>query len=182
MTYAAEEQATTRESGAVEVMDAVFRKTILGYNESEHHHVLSRPQLRRLLDLIDGEQGLDALLPHFRPAELGELVSELLNLGLIEPVSLSELPGDTALEGVDAMQRSLTPMQFEAARRAAMHATMELLGDAARPFIAGLIHCQDSAMLRDAIDGIKAAVTERCCAGAAKLLVETVRAAARLDH
>ena len=60
MTYAAEEQATTRESGAVEVMDAVFRKTILGYNESEHHHVLSRPQLRRLLDLIDGEQGLDA--------------------------------------------------------------------------------------------------------------------------
>lgn len=182
MTYAAEEQATTRESGAVEVMDAVFRKTILGYNESEHHHVLSRPQLRRLLDLIDGEQGLDALLPFFRPAELGELVSELLNLGLIEPVSLSELPGDTALEGVDAMQRSLTPMQFEAARRAAMHATMELLGDAARPFIAGLIHCQDSAMLRDAIDGIKAAVTERCSAGAAKLLVETVRAAARLDH
>ena len=62
MTYAAEEQATTRESGAVEVMDAVFRKTILGYNESEHHHVLSRPQLRRLLDLIDGEQGLDALV------------------------------------------------------------------------------------------------------------------------
>ena len=37
-------------------------------------------------------------------------------------------------------------------------------------------------MLRDAIDGIKAAVTERCSAGAAKLLVETVRAAARLDH
>ncbi len=65
--------------------------------------------------------------------------------------------------------------------RAAMHATMELLGDAARPFIAGLIHCQDSAMLRDAIDGIKVAVTARCSAGAAKLLVETVRAAARLD-
>ena len=84
MTYAAEECRTARESGTVEVMDAVFRKTILGYNEAEHHHVLSRPQLRRLLDLIDGEQGMDALLPFFRPSELGELITELLNLGLIE--------------------------------------------------------------------------------------------------
>ena len=34
MTYAAEECRTARESGTVEVMDAVFRKTILGYNEA----------------------------------------------------------------------------------------------------------------------------------------------------
>lgn len=181
MTYAAEECRTARESGTVEVMDAVFRKTILGYNEAEHHHVLSRPQLRRLLDLIDGEQGMDALLPYFRPSELGELITELLNLGLIEATSSSTWTGEMPTVAPDAMQRSLTPMQFEAARRAAMHTTMELLGDDARPYIAGLIHCHDSAMLRDAIHGIQAAVTQHCSAGAAKLLVETVRAAARLD-
>ena len=174
MTYAAEECRTVRESGTVEVMDAVFRKTILGYNEAEHHHVLSRPQLRRLLDLIDGEQGMDALLPFFRPSELGELITELLNLGLIEATSSSTWTGEMPTVAPDAMQRSLTPMQFEAARRAAMHATMELLGDDARPYIAGLIHCHDSAMLRDAIKAAMQALDHASAAFAARRMNRSI--------
>ena len=54
-----------RKRGGAKSWTQFFARPYHGYNESEHHHVLSRPQLRRLLDLIDGEQGLDALLPIF---------------------------------------------------------------------------------------------------------------------
>lgn len=180
MTFVAEEPISPRYRGAVQMDDAVFRKTVAGRAEVERTAPLADPALRRMLHMIDGERTLAGLRPFFRPAEADTLVAELLHRALIEALP-GHAPTTPVVDASDTPRRSLSVMQFEAARRAAMRTTTELLGDAALPYIAGLVHCQDSDMLRSVIDGIKAEVSKRCSPGAARLLVETVRAAARLD-
>ncbi len=165
--------------GRYQMEEVTFRKTIAGHNEFEHRHVLNRAELRRLLILIDGKKSLDALVAYFRAFEFAGLLSELLALGMIEPISADYAFCPVTVQEALATKSALKPMQFEAARRAAMHAASELLGNVARPYCALLVECQDSMALREVLSDIQNKLTETLGDDAATLFIETVRDAVK---
>jgi hypothetical protein len=165
------------------VMEEVtFRKTISGHNEFAHRHVLSRPELRRLLILIDGKKPIDTLVSYFRAFEFAGLLDELLALGMIEPVCADHGVAHAASREALGNQSSLKPMQFEAARRAAMHAATELLGTQARTFCAKLVMCQDSLALRVVLSQIQEKLSATLGEDAATLFIETVRDTVKMSR
>jgi hypothetical protein len=165
------------------VMEEVtFRKTIAGHNEFEHRHVLSRPELRRLLILIDGKKPVETLVSYFRAFEFASLLDELLALGLIEPVCAEHAHAHAASKEALGDQSSLKPMQFEAARRAALHAATELLGTQARSFCAKLVMCQDSMALRVVLSQVQEQLSVTLGDDAATLFIETVRDAVKMSR
>jgi hypothetical protein len=162
--------------------EVTFRKTIAGHNEFEHRHVLHRAELRRLLILIDGKKSLDVLVAYFREFEFTGLLSELFALGMIEPVSEDHVFCPITVQEELAARSALKPMQFEAARRAAMHAASELLGTVARPYCANLVACQDSMTLRAVLSDIQEKLIETLGNDAATLFIETVRDAVKITR
>jgi hypothetical protein len=169
-----------RDSYVVE--EVTFRKTINGHHEFEHRHVLSRPELRRLLILIDGKKAVDELVSYFRAFELAGLLDELLALGMIEPVLASENASEVTVQQAIGQRSSLKPHQFEAARRAAMHAATELLGVQARPHFAELGLCQDSLALRVVLERIQQQLKEKLGDDAAVLFIQSVREAVKTSR
>jgi hypothetical protein len=162
--------------------EVTFRKSLAGLNEFEHRHVINHAALRRLLILIDGKRSVDTLVQYFRAYEFAGLLSELLALGLIEPVSATESFCNSSVNEALAKRSSLKPMQFEAARRAALHAASELLGTLARPYCAQLIACQDSGGLRIVLDTIQEKLIATLGTDASTLFIETVRDAVKVSH
>jgi hypothetical protein len=160
---------------AIVVDDVVFRKSVAGHNEVEHRHTFLRPELRRLLILIDGHSAIDEFAPLFRRGDLPRLFDELLALGLVESVSTAPLFKRSSLNDVLARTDSLTPAQFEAARRAALHATSELLGRLARPYCDRIVACTDSAQFREVLDDVSAKLSQLMGSDAVTLFIETVR-------
>jgi hypothetical protein len=173
-------RVTSTESYVME--EITFRKSLAGHNETEHRHVISRPALRRLLILIDGKRSIDVLVQYFRAYEFSGLLSELLALGLIEPVSNEQAFCHTSVNEVMGKRSSLKPMQFEAARRAAMHATSELLGTLARPYCAQLVACQDSGALRITLSSIQDKLVTTLGSDASTIFIETVRDAVKMSQ
>jgi hypothetical protein len=171
---------SSRESYVVE--EVTFRKTIAGHHEFEHRHVLNRPELRRLLILIDGKKAVDELVSYFRAFELAGLLDELLALGMIEPVSSSEDASEVTVRQAIGQRSSLKPQQFESARRAALHAATELLGVEARRHLAELGKCQDSIDLRAVLEKIQQQLKTTLGGDAAVLFIQTVREAVKTSR
>jgi hypothetical protein len=165
------------------VMEEItFRKSVAGHNEFEHRHVLKRPELRRLLILIDGKRSIDSIVCYFRSFEFSSLLGELLELGMIEPVSSTQSVTHATVEQALGERSALKPMQFEAARRAAMHAASELLGTVARPYCASLTACQNSRDLRMVLSAVQEKLAECVGEDAATLFIESVRDAVKMSH
>jgi hypothetical protein len=160
---------------AIVVEDVIFRKSVAGYHEVEHRHSFLRPELRRLLVLIDGHTPLNHYVPYFRSGDLPQLRDELLALGLVESVSCAPLFVRATLDDALARANSLTPAQFEAARRAALLGTSELLGRVAIPYCDRIVGCTDGAQFREVLDDVCAKLSQLMGSDAVTLFVETVR-------
>jgi hypothetical protein len=160
-------------------MGGTFRKTQAGVEELERRQLGLRPELRRLLILIDGKRSTSSIVGLFRPGELENLLDELQSFGMIEATvtSTSFLP--TSMQ--DATDRSpLTDAQFRAAVVAAKNAAKELLGRDAKEFLAKFDACKDSKQLRLAISEIQLRLMSVLGEDAATIFVVAVRDAARL--
>jgi hypothetical protein len=168
-----------RARNAIVVEDVVFRKTLLGHNELEHRHMMLRPELRRLLILVDGHTPIEDFGALFRMGELPKFLDELLALGLVESISATPLFESTSIADLFGKTNSLSLAQFESARRAAMYAATELLGRTARPYCDQLVACNDSGELRVVLDRINAKMKEVIGEDAVTLFIETVRDAAK---
>jgi hypothetical protein len=158
-------------------MGGTFRKTQAGIDELERRALKLRPELRRLLILIDGKRATAAMVPLFRANELENLLDELMAFGMIEATvtSTSFLPNQMR----DASNRlPLTDAQFRAAVEAAKAAARDLLGREAKDFIGKLDHCKDSAALRVVISEIQLRLISVLGEDAATLFVTAIRDAA----
>jgi hypothetical protein len=161
------------------VEDIVFRKSLAGHNELEHRHLMLRPELRRLLILIDGHSSVEDFAPLFRVGELPKFLDELLALGLVESTSATPMFAYASLADVFGKTNALTRAQFESARRTACYAASELLGRIARPYCDRLLACNDSGELRIVLDDINSKMREMIGPDAVTLFIETVRDAAK---
>lgn len=160
---------------AIVVDDVIFRKSVSGHNEVEHRHTFLRPELRRLLILIDGHTAFDEFAPLFRSGDLPGLLDELLAMGLVESVSSAPLFARATLNEALTRPNSLSPAQFESARRAALHAASELLGRVARPYCDRITGCTDGEQFREVLDDVCAKLSQLMGSDAVTLFVETVR-------
>ncbi|TAG79459.1 MAG: hypothetical protein EAZ24_05870 [Burkholderiales bacterium] len=156
---------------------ACFRRTISGHNESEHHLSLLRPVLARLLTLIGDGQSIDELAHFVRANELPELLAELVSLGFIEPMPVSE----AEVEAIDE-RTTLSPMGFETLRREVLHSATELLGADVRPYLEQLYAVAHSGELRLVIDALMQHIALVRSESDAKLFIQTIRSVARLTR
>jgi hypothetical protein len=121
--------------------EITFQQTTKGQDELRQCEKVTKPQLRQLLSLIDGNTSIETLAPFFQSQNFAAMLSELLSLEMIEPIAAIE--PDEGPSAYEALNAALRPTQFETARRAAMRATTELLGKLARPYCASLVVCND---------------------------------------
>lgn len=156
----------------------VFRKTISGRHEFEHHGTSLRAELRRLLVLVDGKREAQSLTSCFRSGELPRLLRELCELGLIESTSCESVLTDTSIADAVLEIRSLTDAQFKAVRTAAMHAASELLGALGKPHCAALGACKELVLLRTLLTKLGEQIKSTLGADASTLLFAIVRDAA----
>ncbi len=166
-------------------MQPIFKKTLAGIAELERHTLKLRPELRRLLIMIDGKRSVDSLVPFFRPNELPLLVDELLQCGAIEtivPVAqiASDGDGDDQLTvAVTTLRGTLSKAQLSAAISAAKTRCKSKLGRAADRFISDLDKCTDSAALRVCISDIQLKLMADFGEDSATQFVTAVREAVR---
>lgn len=166
-------------------MQPTFKKTPAGIAELERHTLKLRPELRRLLIMIDGKRSVDSLVPFFRPNELPILVDELLQCGAIETlVPATQLATDG--DGEDQLtvafttaRGTLSKAQLSAAVSAAKTHCKSKLGRAADRFILELDKCDDSAALRVSISAIQLKLMAEFGETAATEFVVAVREAVR---
>lgn len=166
-------------------MQPTFKKTPAGIAELERHTLKLRPELRRLLIMIDGKRSVDSLVSFFRPNELPVLVDELLQCGAIETsVPVAQLSSDG--DGEDQLtvaftiaRGTLSKTQLAAAISAAKTHCKSKLGRTADRFIAELDKCSDSAALRVSISDIQLKLMAEFGEEAATQFVVAVREAVR---
>jgi hypothetical protein len=155
-----------------------FRKTAAGQIEIEHRALGLRPELRRLLIMIDGKRTVDSLATLVRANELPVLLDELFAFDMIEATETPSSFLPTAARDVNDRQ-PLTPGQFKAACEAAISAARELLAADAKPYIAKISKCQDSNALRVVVSEVQLALIGRLGEDAATIFVDSIRSAAR---
>jgi hypothetical protein len=155
-----------------------FRKTAAGQIEIERRALGLRPELRRLLIMIDGKRSMDGLATLVRANELSTLLDELLAYDMIEA---TETPSSFLPVGMGDVndRQPLTPHQFKAACDAAIAASRELLVADAKPYIAKISKCQDSQALRLVVSEVQLALIGRLGEDAATIFVDAIRSAAR---
>ncbi len=130
----------------------VFRKTIAGHHEFERRTVALRPELRRLLIMVDGHHSAQAFGRLFRPLELSHLLAELQSMGLIEATDAKPAFHEVMPSDMVGRLLGLSVFQLKAARRVAIDAANELLGAAAKPYCLALSICTDAHRLGAIMD------------------------------
>jgi hypothetical protein len=143
----AQPRSTTVDSFLYPLFDdgKVFRKTIAGHREFEQRKMPLRPELRRLLIMIDGRRTTQALEQSVRPRELGALLGELQSMGLVDTTDTAPAFQEIAAAEVLNRLASASASELRAARDATIDAANELLGIAAKPHCLALAFCTDTA-------------------------------------
>jgi hypothetical protein len=160
----------------------VFRKTALGVRELQTHELGLRPELRRLLIMIDGKRAVEALAPLFRANELSTLIYELVAHGAIELVQSLRDVAKAPLALSEQEHSLLTGRQFRAAVQAASASASELLGRHAKPWVKKIDSCSDSKSLRVVVSAVQEELRRVLGDDAAEIYVASVRdAAGRAD-
>lgn len=156
-------------------MNQPYKKTAKGVSELERHELQLRPELRRLLILIDGVRSVDALAPLFRANELPTLIDELVAVGAIEIV-------DTAVSYVPASATAnagVNPAEFDAARRTAETAAKSQLGRGADSLVDAIRQSRDWQTFRVAVSAVQLKLITQHGEEAATRYVVTIRDAIR---
>jgi hypothetical protein len=160
------------------VITGTFKKTAIGVTEVEQRAMRVRPELRRLLIVIDGKRPVSSLLPLFRASEVPLLLDELLALGMIEPTETASSFLPTDVRDIRDIQ-PLQPQQFAAAQRAASESATGLLGKEAKPFVTKIMKCENSTELRAAVSEVQLELMAKLGPDAATLYLETLRTASK---
>jgi hypothetical protein len=131
-----------------------FKKTAIGLAELERYALRLRPELRRLLILVDGKRDVETLRRFFRANEFSHLVEELLSHGAIESTHgpTSYLP--ESKRGASTAT-PLSTGQFQAALNAARTTANIMLGRRADEFAAKFDRCKDSQALRVVVSEVQ---------------------------
>jgi hypothetical protein len=159
-------------------MLSTYKKTPSGFAELEQRSTGLRPELRRLLILIDGRRVVASLAALFRAGELEPLIDELASFGMIELVTHSTtfMPA----EAVNAAGRvSLDGAQLQTAIDAAKVGVRELLGRESKDFLAKLDRCADSQALRQIVSEVQLRLIATKSEDAATDFVTSIRNANR---
>jgi hypothetical protein len=158
-------------------MNQPYKKTAKGVSELARHELQLRPELRRLLILIDGTRSVEALAPLFRANELPALIDELVAVGAIEiaDTAVSYVPTSaTAKAGTD-----LNAVEFDAARRTAEIAAKSALGRSADPLVDAIRQSRDWQMFRVAVSAVQLKLISQHGEEAATRYVVAIRDAIR---
>jgi hypothetical protein len=182
---------------------AIFRKTSSGVAEISTRALGLRPELRRLLIMIDGTSSVAKLASAAPKGNIDELLDELLALGVIDSaivgmrLSLTtlEAPAPTPMSAPTVSARMMSAQtqtgsaadatlgnapsqeQFVAARRAAVRFVNDSLGPSAEAIAIRLERTKTVAELRDAIQAARQSVATARGEALAQRFIETVRAA-----
>jgi hypothetical protein len=133
---------------------ATYRKTAVGSAELERYTLRLRPELRRLLILVDGKRDVETLRRFFRVNEFPLLIEELLSHGAIESAHTPTAYLPSAKRG--AMGAApLSTLQFRAALDAAKATAKIMLGRRADEFMAKFDACGDSQALRVVVSEVQ---------------------------
>jgi hypothetical protein len=153
----------------------IYRKTIAGHHEFERRTTALRPELRRLLIMIDGRRTVQALEQCVRPGELGHLIADLQSMGLVDATDAKPaFQTVIASEALDRLSR-IGASELKAARSAAIEAASDLLGAAAKPYCIALSLCRDVSRLIAVMDGLVTQIATTLGQDAATVLLESMR-------
>jgi hypothetical protein len=153
------------------------RKTAKGAGELDRHDLQLRPELRRLLILIDGKRSVESLAPMFRANELTELIDELLNVGAIEQcdTAVSYVPPTVAFSRAPALDSA----EFKAARETAKSFAKTLLGRSADSLLVSVENAADWQSFRVAVSAVQLRLISQRGEEAATRYVTAIRDAVR---
>ncbi len=156
-----------------------YRKTVAGQFEVVHRSRALRPELRRLLILVDGRHSVDELSPCFRGNELPHLFEELVASGLIESVGAkSSFCCPSIAEAFGSMRSdSESVSRFFAVRSTASSVLRDLLGDS-ETLVTHIEACQNSEALRVEVGLAASKLQSRLGADAVTIFLECIREAA----
>jgi hypothetical protein len=159
-------------------MLVTYKKTATGQAELDHRSSGLRPELRRLLILIDGKRSVAALAPLFRANELEGLIDELIAFDMIKATSnaTSFLPDPASGNKTPA---PLDRQQLSAAIAAAKTGVKEMLGRDTKEFLQKLDSCADSKSLRLVVSEIQFRLIAEVGDDAATAFVVHIRNATR---
>jgi hypothetical protein len=158
-------------------MFRVYKKTAKGAAELDRHDLQLRPELRRLLILVDGKRTVESLAPMFRANELTELIDELLTVGAIEPcdTAVSYVPPKVAFSRASANHSP----DFKAARETAKSFAKTLLGRNAEPLLSAIENSGDWQSFRVAVSAVQLRLISQRGEDAATRYVTAIRDAVR---
>jgi hypothetical protein len=131
-----------------------FKKTAIGIGELERYTLRLRPELRRLLILVDGKRDVETLRRFFRANEFSELIDELLSHGAIESTNAPTSYLPESKRGASAATPLSVP-QFRAALETARQTAKAMLGRRADEFGAKFDACKDSQALRIVVSEVQ---------------------------
>jgi hypothetical protein len=133
---------------------ATYRKTPIGSAELERYTLRLRPELRRLLILVDGKRDVDTLCRFFRANEFSLLIEELLSHGAIESAHTPTPYMPSAKRGISGAA-PLSGQQLRTALDAAKATAKTMLGRRADEFMAKFDACKDSQALRVVVSEVQ---------------------------
>ena len=160
-------------------MFVTYKKTAAGQDELDHRSRGLRPELRRLLILVDGKRSVPVLTPLFRVGEIEPLIDELISFDMIEatPTSTAFLPAPS--ETAEEVRTPLSDYRLAAALVAARLGVKEMLARDAKKFLAKLDACTDSKALRLVVSEIQLRLISEIGDDAATAFVIRIRDAGR---
>ena len=177
--------------------NSIYRKTEAGLAEIQSRALGLRAELRRLLILMDGTATLARLAVFVRGAEIGTLVAELeqrglvttgvsagaSGFGLLPAAELPPLTDITATQPVHAAAAGdniLEPSaaQMLAVRRTAVSTLHNLLGSDASKLIMQIERCSNANEMRAAVNEVRHVLDRQMGASVGRRFLEAVRGAA----
>lgn len=152
-----------------------YKKTAKGIAELGGHDLRLRPELRRLLILIDGVRSVDSLSRMFRANELPALLDELAMVGAIELVdaAVSYVP-----QGAE-QGKAGDSAELDIARRTAESAAKALLGRSADSLVEAIRKSRDWQSFRVAVSEVQLRLIGQHGEDAATQYVVAIRDAVR---
>ncbi|TAG79458.1 MAG: hypothetical protein EAZ24_05865 [Burkholderiales bacterium] len=160
--------------GVDRIHHQVYRMTLAGQDALVRSDVALRPEVSRLLAMVNGRRSGEQLAATIRSGEGADLLRQLEIRGWIEPIAtLPRFASDPC-----AIEECLAEQRFFAAKSAAEAAARELLGSHYSSYALAFAGCINSRELRPLVQSVCDRLTRTLGADAATVFIEAVRDAA----
>ena len=132
----------------------LFRRTAAGTAEVDNRSSALSLKHRRCLTLVDGKATLRDLATNFRPGELGPILRELVERGLLE----APPGGAAAIESAASKITFIDDARFGEVQSRAMREITERLGRAGEPIVNQIGACARPEQLRILLRSVERAL------------------------